>query len=164
MKKMLVFFVSLVSMLFISGIFAVPSMAINAFAVNVIKCGPPTSVSGCGLNTATTEPLIKGRVKVDDSLGLVIVKLRGARPTTQYTVFVGNWVRNSSWQSQFAGTGPCGSVGTVTTNVFGNFNGTITKPLGGAFTFPPGTDIGQPNFAFNFPACFPTHFTTGFRR
>lgn len=45
----------------------------------------------------------------------------------------------------------------------GNFYGPIRTPDGTGFIFPSGAIIGQPNFAFNNPECFPTQFTTGFR-
>jgi hypothetical protein len=164
MKKLFIFWVS---MLFISGIFAGPVRAVkNVFVVRVIKCGATGSPDGCGSDPPATDPLRRGKVRVD-AAGDVTVWLKGASPNTTYTVFVGNWVTGNGFQSQFDGEGPeCGdgiAVGTVSTNDVGNFRGPITTASGNVFAFPPETTIGQPNFAFNNPPCGPTQFTTGFR-
>lgn len=141
-------------------------MAKSVFEVDVIPCGAAGGPDGCGSNPAATDPLEEGKVEVDDD-GEVKVELKGVAANTTYTVFVGNWV-TGGFQIQFVGTGTdCGggnvSIGTVTTDDDGDFDGPITTATGADFVFPAGTDIGQPNFAFNNPACSPTQFTTGFR-
>ncbi len=141
--------------LFTSTIYAVQTMEIS-----IIKCGVSSSTSGCGTNYPATDPLQQGYVRINND-GDVDVQLKGARANTIYTVFVGNWTKiNGNWQSQVSGNGPCGGVGTVTTDNVGNFIGQIKTPTG-TFAFPIGTSIGQPNFAFNNPSCYPTQFTTG---
>lgn len=161
-KKLFVF-------LFTVGTFValmVPAMAGSVFEVNVISCGATGAHDGCGSNPPAADPLIRGKVEVDEH-GEVEVVLKGAAANTTYRVFVGNWVTSSGFQVQFVGPdSSCGtpSIGTVTTDVNGNFSGPVVSTSTGAeFVFPPGTRIGQPNFAFNNSNTSPcrTQFTTG---
>lgn len=158
MKKALII---LVNMLIVS-IFVIPTMAANVFEADIIKCGSTGTVSGCGSNPPATDPLEGGKVEVDE-MGKVQVQLTGAAPNTTYTVFVGNWISGNGFQFQFTGTGSVcgGEIGTVRTNNNGNFEGPVNTGSGD-FAFPDKTLIGQPNFAFNNPACSQTQFTTGF--
>lgn len=159
MKK---FFFALIN-IFLIGVFVVPVSAVNVFEVDIIKCGAPGTLSGCGSNPEATDPLEGGKVTVDEG-GNVLVQLAGAAPDTTYTVFVGNWIRGDGFQFQFPGSGSTcgGEIGTVKTDNNGDFDGPITTDSGTDFVFPEGTLIGQPNFAFNNPACTVTQFTTGF--
>ncbi len=143
--------------------FVVPAMAGSVFEGDVIPCGATGASNGCGSNPAATDSLIRGKVEIDGD-GEVEVVLRGAAANTTYAVFVGNWITSDGWQLQFGTSSVCGtaSIGTVTTDINGDFSGPITTTTGAEFAFPSGTSIGQPNFAFNaHPPCR-TQFTTGF--
>jgi len=54
------------------------------------------------------------------------------------------------------------SIGTVPTDVNGDYEGPVLLTGGAPFVFPLGTEIGQANFAFNNEAVVGTQFTTGF--
>ena len=153
------------SVFLMTAVFVVPAMARSVLELNIVKCGDAGAADGCGSNPSATDPLDHGKVEVDDD-GEVDVELEGAAPNTTYTVFVGNWVTSNGFQAQFVGTGiDCGggnvSVGTVTTDAAGDFDGPITTSSAAEFFFPFGTKIGQINFAFNNPPCPQTQFTTG---
>ena len=158
MKRDLIILISLFAII---GILVSPASARNVFELNVIRCGESFSSEGCGSNSPATDPLSKGEVEVNDD-GSVEVKLKGALPNTSYRLFVGNWVTAGGFQLHFVGDGIFGSIGTVTTDFAGNFEGYVSTDLGEVFIFPLGLSIGQPNFAFNNPWAGPPQFTTGF--
>jgi hypothetical protein len=65
-------FISLVSVVFTSGIFVAPAMARNVLAVDIIPCGDtvPLGSAGagsCGSNPAASDPLIEGTVRVNSN-------------------------------------------------------------------------------------------------
>ncbi len=151
----------LAGVLFVTGIFAIPAMAREIFKAEIISCGPRGTTAACGSNPASNDPLQQGRIEVLDN-GAVRVELTGAAPDTLYRVFVGNWVRGRDFQFEFRGDSDSDSIGTVTTDDAGNYSGAIATDSGDNFYFPPGTTIGQLNFAFNNPDTGQTQFTTGF--
>ena len=142
--------------------FSVPLPERTLFEVDIIRCGGPGAPDGCGLNFAASDPLERGKLKVNNR-GRVRVTLRGAAPNAIYRVFVGNWVITSgSFQFQFDGAELSDSIGTVPTDVNGDYEGPVLLTGGAPFVFPLGTEIGQANFAFNNEAVVGTQFTTGF--
>lgn len=135
------------------------------FASDVIRCGASGSSAGCGSNSPASHSLVDGMLTVSTT-GEVSVTLRGAPVNTSYTVFVGNWVRNGGWQSEFNGSvSECGvwPIGYVRTNGSGYFSGAVTLANGTAFAFPANTNIGQLNFAFNQTGACYSQFTTGLK-
>ena len=164
MKRDLIFLISLFS---ITGILVSPALARDVFELDIIRCGKSFSSEGCGSNSPATDPLSKGEVEVNDD-GSVEVKLKGALPNTSYRIFVGNWVKwnpntgGGGFQFQFEGDSLSDSIGTVTTDFAGNFEGYVSTDSGEVFFFPLGLSIGQPNFAFKNPSVGSTQFTTGF--
>src|SRR6266481_2955742 len=65
-------FIGLVSVVFTAGIFVVPAMAKSVFNVAIIPCGAAVPLGsagadGCGSNPAASDPLIGGRVRVNDN-------------------------------------------------------------------------------------------------
>lgn len=142
-----------------TGVFAARLME-----TDIIKCGAAGLPNSCGSSVDAVDPLGEGFVNVTDTGGIGVL-LKGASPSATYSVFVGNWASDGNWRSQFDGDASfCGNkaIGTITTDSLGNFAGWITTAGGTVFSFPQGTAIGQPNFAFNNSACV-TQFTTGFR-
>ena len=159
MKRMFIIVVSVLSM---AGLFAGPAMA-QVFTSTVIPCGAPGGANACGLNPAATDGLAFGRMEVNNG-GVVGVELIAAAPNATYTVFVGNWINDTGiFQLQFIGDCPSGAIGTITTNIEGDYSGRVISCGGGRFVFPQPTHISQLNFAFNNAGNSPgqTQFTTG---
>ncbi len=153
---------AVLAILFVVSVFVVPAMAREVFKSEIIPCGPRETTASCGSNPAAIDPLQRGEVEVLDS-GAVRVELMGAAPDTTYRVFVGNWARgrDRDFRFEFRGDSDSYSIGTVMTDDSGNYNGAIETDNGDDFYFPPGTMIGQLNFAFNNPETGPTQFTSG---
>ncbi len=156
MRKVLI----MLGVLFMVSIFVIPAMAREVFKAQIIPCGPRETTASCGPNPAAIDPLQRGEVEVLDS-GAVRVELMGAAPDTTYRVFVGNWARGRDFRFEFRGDSDSSSIGTVMTDDSGNYDGAVTTDSGDDFYFPPGTVIGQLNFAFNNPEAGPTQFTSG---
>ncbi len=154
----------MLGILFVTSVFVIPAMAREVFKAEIIPCGPRETTASCGSNPAAIDPLQRGEVEVMDN-GAVRVELFGAAPDTTYRVFVGNWARgrDRDFRLEFRGDSDSYSIGTVMTDDSGNYNGAITTDDGDDFSFPPGTMIGQLNFAFNNPEAGPTQFTSGLR-
>jgi len=60
---------------------------------------------------------------------------------------------------------PIRTIGTVSTNAKGEFEGAITTSLGAEFVFSAGTPLAQPNFVFTYIAVGGSEqavYTTGF--
>jgi hypothetical protein len=160
MKKIAIFLISI----FFGISFSIPlAKAYTQFEASIIRCGEPGGSDGCGYNPISEEPLNYGKLKVD-SYGTVRVLLVGAAPQRTYRIFVGTWSTLSNggeWQHHYKGDGLDGSIGAVTTDDRGNYDGRIIKDRDGYFSFPPKTKISQPNFAFNGLVPGVTVFTTG---
>ncbi len=159
MKKVLSI---MLGILFVASVYVVPAMAREVFKAEIIPCGPRETTASCGSNPAAIDPLQRGEVEVHDN-GAVRVELFGAAPDTIYRVFVGNWTRgrDRDFRFEFRGDSDSYSIGTVMTDDSGNYDGAITTDNGDDFYFPPGTVIGQLNFAFNDPETGPAQFTSG---
>jgi hypothetical protein len=161
MKK---FYPILLSSLVMGGVFVVPAMAGQGYRVNVIKCGAPGTPGDCGFFPASTEPLEGGEVRADQK-GRVRVQLEGAAANTTYKVYVGSFFIGGGFVQRYPDAACCRSIGTVTTDDEGEFEGPIITSSGSEFVFPTGTSLGQPSFVFT---VIPTGgsetvvFTTGF--
>src|SRR3990172_4846949 len=107
------------------------------FDVDIIKCGLP-GPSACGSNLPATDPLDDGRVRVTSD-GRVHVELDDAEANATYQVYVGNWVSGTGFQFKF---GSPSSIGHVTTDADGDYDGLVKTGGGGNFVFPALTKIG----------------------
>jgi hypothetical protein len=156
MKKLLI---AWVIVLFTVSIPALPVMAAVVFQEEIIPCGEPGIIGGCGGNPKATDPLKDGKVTVMDN-GAVTVELKSAAVKATYHLYVGGWSSSGSFFFTFRPEGGS-SIGTVTTDKKGNYRGSVITAGGDKFIFPAGSTIVQPNFAFNNNNF--TQFSTGFR-
>ena len=139
----------LLSALVVGGVFAVPAVAGEAHRVSMIKCGITATPGDCGLFAPSPIPLAEGEIRADDQ-GRVKVELKGAAPNTTFKVYIGNFAVGGSFVQRYPDGVCCTSIGTVTTNSEGKFDGPITTSAGAEFVFPAGTSLAQPNFVFTF--------------
>jgi len=152
------------SVLVAVGVFAGRAAAEEGFKVDVVKCGVAGTPGDCGFFPASPLPLDEGEMRAGAN-GTVIVDLEGAAPGTTYKVYVGSFFIGGGFVQRYPDGACCSSIGTVTTNAEGRFEGHITTPAKAEFVFPAGTSLAQPSFVFTFiPAEGPEQavYTTGF--
>src|SRR5712692_10535758 len=127
----------LMSFLVIGAVYAGPAVAEEVYKVKVIKCGVPGTTGDCGFFPPSPLPLDQGDVQTDKK-GRVRVALEGAGPNTTFKIYIGSFFIGGGFVQRYPDGFCCRSIGTVTTDADGQFEGPITTPLGAEFVFPLG--------------------------